>query len=159
MVSGLPLFAVLLLLGAPAPAQVLTSVRAAAAPIPVLSVTAAMALPQLQAPLLSVSAPSLAASLSPALPVPVVALSVVPVALRPVQAAAATPERPNPLGQLRRTLTDWLKPGVAASDDDAAAPVTAYVLDLDGNAFGRGFPTKIILFKKGGAEESFAWLG
>ena len=153
MVSGLPLFAVLFLLGAPAPAQVLTSVRATAAPVPVISAPAALALPQFQAPLLSVSAPSLAESLSPALPAPVAALSVVPVALRPVKAAAATPERPNPLGQLRRTLTDWLKPGVAASDEAAAAPVTAYVLDLDGNAFGRGFPTKIILFKKGGDGE------
>ncbi|MEQ1917875.1 MAG: hypothetical protein ABL955_01640 [Elusimicrobiota bacterium] len=141
----------MLLLGVPAPAQVLTAVRSIAAPVPVMSASAPLALPQFQTPVLSVSAPSLAVSLAPALPAPVAAIAAVPVALRPVQAAAATPERPNPLGQLRSALVDWLKPGVAASENQA--PVTAFVLDLDGNAFGPGFPTKIILFKKGGSAE------
>jgi hypothetical protein len=89
--------------------------------------------------------------LAPAVPTPAVALSA-PAALRP-SAVPASPERPNPLGQLRGVLVDWLKPGVSAEDEAAAAPVSAYVLDLDGNAFGPGFPTKIILFKKGGSRE------
>lgn len=87
---------------------------------------------------------------APALTLP--APAAVPAALRP-SAVPAAPERPNPLGQLRAALVDWLKPGVASEDASAAAPVSAYVLDLDGNAFGPGFPTKIILFKKGGDQE------
>lgn len=152
-VPGLPVFALLLALGAPARAQVLTGVRTTAAPVPVFTFSAPLALPGLQAPVLSLSAPTLGASLAPALAAPVAAIAAVPAALRPVQAVAATPERPHPLGQLRQALTDWLKPGVAASDDAAAGAVSAFVLDLDGNAFGPGFPTKIILFKKGSAEE------
>ena len=88
-------------------------------------------------PALVLSAPSLAPSLR--IPVPV--------------AAASAPDKPHPLVQLRGVLTDWLKPGVAAEDGTAAGSIAAYVLDLDGNAFGPGFPTKIILFKKGSAEE------
>ncbi|MCM2303444.1 MAG: hypothetical protein NDJ72_01985 [Elusimicrobia bacterium] len=102
-------------------------------------------------PLLPLSVPSLA----PALAAPAAALPA-PVAVAAVlspSAVPASPERPNPLGQLRAALVDWLKPGVSAEDASAAAPVSAYVLDLDGNAFGSGFPTKIILFRKGGNQE------
>lgn len=151
MVSGLSFFAFLALLGAPAPAQVLTSVRTSAAPVPGFSAPALIAPAGLPSPVLALSAPSLAPALAApaaALPVPVA----VPAALRP-SAVPASPERPNPLGQLRGVLVDWLKPGVAAEGEAAAAPVSAYVLDLDGNAFGPGFPTKIILFKKGGDRE------
>ncbi len=151
MVSVLPLFSVFLLLGAPAPAQVLTRVQASAAPVPGFSAAASLAPAGLRSPVLALSA----ASLAPALTAPAAALPApvaVAAALRPA-AVPAVPERPNPLGQLRAALTDWLKPGVAAEDGSAAAPVSAYVLDLDGNAFGPGFPTKIILFKKGGDQE------
>jgi len=151
MVPGLPIFALLLLLGAPAPAQVLTSVRTTAAPVPGLSAPALIAPAGFPSPVLALTAPSLA----PALAAPAVAIPApvaVPAALRPT-AAPASPERPNPLVQLRAALVDWLKPGVLGDDASAAAPVSAYVLDLDGNAFGPGFPTKIILFKKGGDRE------
>jgi len=97
----------------------------------------------------------LTAALSPALSAPsprIPALVAVPAALVPAGAAAAD-DKPHPLVQLRRVLTDWLKPGVAAEDATAAGAIAAYVLDLDGNAFGPGFPTKIILFKKGGDGE------
>lgn len=144
--------ALALLLCAPAPAQVLTRVAASAAPVPGFSAPALVAPAGLQAPILSLAAPSLAPALAaPAAAIP--AAAAVPVALRPIQAAPAAPERPNPLGQLRRTLTDWLKPGVAAPDEAASGTIAAYVLDLDGNAFGPGFPTRIILFKKGGNKE------
>ncbi len=140
-----------LLIVTPARAQILTTVHATAAPVPVVSLSAPLALSQCQTPVLSVSAPSLTAFTAPALPAPVAAFAAVPAALRPVQAAAATPERPNPLSQLRRAQVDWLKPAVAANE--TPAPVRAFVLDLDGNAFGPGFPTRIILFKKGSAQE------
>lgn len=152
--SGFSFFALLLLLGAPAPAQVLTSIRTTVAPVPGISAPALVAPAGLQAPVLSPSVPSLAPALAApavAIPAPVAAPVAVPAALRP-SAVPASPERPNPLGQLRAALVDWLKPGVAAPDDSAAA-ISAYVLDLDGNAFGPGFPTKIILFKKGGNQE------
>ncbi|MDP3542689.1 MAG: hypothetical protein Q8T11_09520 [Elusimicrobiota bacterium] len=141
----------LLLLGAPAPAQVRTSLRTSAAPVPSFAASALISPAGLPSPVLALSVPALA----PALAAPSVALPAsvaVPASLRPV-AAPASPERPNPLGQLRGVLTDWLKPDVSAEDASAAAPVTAYVLDLDGNAFGPGFPTKIILFRKGGDRE------
>ncbi len=124
--------------------------NAGAAPVPVLSAPAALSFSGFVAPSLSLSVPMLA----PALLTPSLAISapvLIPAALIPVPAAAA-PERPNPLEQLRRVAVDWLKPGLAASED-APASVVAYVLDLDGNAFGPGFPTKIILFKKGGDQE------
>ena len=149
--SGFSFFALLLLIGAPARAQVLTRLQASAAPVPGFSAPALIAPSVSMPPALSLSVPSLA----PALAAPAVALPapvVVPAALRPSVVPAA-PERPNPLGQLRGVLVDWLKPGVSAEEASAAAPVSAYVLDLDGNAFGPGFPTKIILFKKGGDRE------
>ena len=124
----------------PASAQVLTRLQTSVAPVPGYFVPALAAPSGLPAPVLSLSLPSLA----PALAAPAV--------LRP-SSVPASPERPNPLGQLRAALVDWLKPGVAAEDAAAAAPVSAYVLDLDGNAFGPGFPTKIILFRKGGNQE------
>ena len=70
-------------------------------------------------------------------------------------AAPSTPDRRDPLGQLRRVLVDWLKIDAANEPfENAPRPgVTAYVADLDGNAFGPGMPTKIILFKKGEAGE------
>lgn len=130
-------------------AQVLTSLRTSVAPIPSVAASALISPAGLPSPALALSVPTLAPAMAPpavALPAPVA----VPASLRPV-AAPASPERPNPLGQLRAVLADWLKPGVIAAGD--AAPVSAYVLDLDGNAFGPGFPTKIILFKKGGDQE------
>lgn len=148
---GLPVFALLLLLGAPAPAQVPTRLQTSAAPVPGYFVPALAAPAGLQSPALALSAPALA----PALAVPAAAMPApvsVPAALRPA-AVPAAPERPSPLGQLRAALVDWLKPGVAADGDAAAGTISAYVLDLDGNAFGPGFPTKIILFKKGGNQE------
>ncbi len=148
--------ALALLLAASANAQVLTRASLSVAPTPTFTAPASIGAAGFQAPSLALSVPTLAASLSPVPLAPAIAtpapLAAVPVALRPVQAAAATPERPNPLGQLRQVLTDWLKPGVAG-EPDASATVSAYVLDLDGNAFGPGFPTKIIVFKKGGNEE------
>jgi hypothetical protein len=138
--------------GASARAQVLTRAVVETAPAPAFSSPALLS-PAGLAPNLALSAPSLAPLLAPAAPTPFFAIPVaLPAALRPVQAAPATPERPQPLVQLRRVLTDWLKPGLAA-EEDAPSAVAAYVLDLDGNAFGQGFPTKIILFKKGGSEE------
>jgi len=150
MASGLPFFA-LLLLSAPAQAQVLARVHAGAAPVPVLSAPASLSFSGMPAPALSLSVPTLAPALSApsvAIPAPVA----VPAALAPA-AAAAAPARPEAISQLRRVLTDWLKPGVAAEDDAAEGTIAAYVLDLDGNAFGPGFPTKIILFRRGGNEE------
>jgi hypothetical protein len=152
MVSGFSFFAALLLTAAPARAQVLTRIQASAAPVPGFSAPVLVAPAGLRSPVLALTAASLApavAAPAAAVPVPVA----VPAALRPVSAAPAVPERPNPLGQLRAALVDWLKPGVPADDASSAAPVSAYVLDLDGNAFGPGFPTKIILFKKGGDRE------
>lgn len=151
MVPGMPLLSVLLALAVPAPAQVLTGIRTSVAPVPGFSAPTLIAPAGLPSPVLALSVPSLA----PALAAPAVALPApvaVPAALRR-SAVPASPERPNPLGQLRGVLVDWLKPGVSAEDASAAAPVSAYVLDLDGNAFGPGFPTKIILFKKGGDRE------
>ena len=78
-------------------------------------------------PSLSLSAPSLNPSLVP---------SFSPAALRPVHAAPVLPSRQ-----------------FLAAPPHGVPSVTAYVLDLDGNAFGPGFPTKIILFKKGTSEE------
>lgn len=102
-------------------------------------------------PVLSLSAPALAPALNaPSIRIP--APVAVPAALTPVVPAAAV-DKPHPLIQLRRVLTDWLKPGVAAEDGTAAGSIAAYVLDLDGNAFGPGFPTKIVLFRKGGDRE------
>ncbi len=147
--------ALALLLGAPASAQILTRITAAPAPVPMAFVPALSAFTGLSAPALSISALTLAPALAPALAAPAAPIpSAVAAAalLRPIPAAAAS-ERPNPLGQLRRALVDWLKPGVAAPDDSAAGAISAYVLDLDGNAFGPGFPTKIILFRKGGNGE------
>ena len=71
------------------------------------------------------SVPSLA--LSP------LAATPVPAALQAIAPAAATPERP--------------------SAPRASVRVRAHAFDLDGNVFGPGFPTKIILFKKGGNQE------
>lgn len=147
MVSGFSFFALLLVLAPPAPAQVLTRIQTGAAPVPGFSAPALIAPAGLPSPVFALSVPSLA----PALAAPAVALPA-PAALRP-SGAPASPERPNPLSQLRGVLVDWLKPGVSAEDASAAVPVSAYVLDLDGNAFGSGFPTKIILFKKGGDRE------
>lgn len=143
-----------LLLGAPASAQILTRVRTSAAPAPGLTAPALISPAGLASPVRALAAPSLA----PALASPVAARlspAALPAALRAFAAPAvpASPERPNPLAQLRAALVDWLKPGVAAGDGSAASPISAYVLDLDGNAFGRGFPTKIILFRKGGEQE------
>lgn len=94
------------------------------------------------------------ASMSPSLSL---APSILPTAFAPVVPAASKPERPDALGQLRRVLVDWVKRdavGDAAVPVSASRPgVTAFVLDLDGNAFGPGMPTKIVLFKKGGNEE------
>ena len=146
MVSGLPVFAVFLLAGS-VHAQVLTRIQTNAPPVPVLS-----------APPLSGAAwssPVLSLTLAPSLLAPSVTIPApvaVQFALSPV-AAASAPDKPHPLVQLRRVLTDWLKPGVAAEDGAAAGSIAAYVLDLDGNAFGPGFPTKIILFRKGGDRE------
>ncbi len=67
---------------------------------------------------------------APALVPSLAAFTPAPVALHPVRPAPAAPEIPA-----------------------APSTIVAYVLDLDGNAFGPGFPTKIILFKKGGVEE------
>lgn len=134
--------ALAVLLGAPTSAQVVTRFATSAAPIPAFSFPAANS-PSALTPALALSAPSLAATLALA-PVPGLSLAL---------AAPAVPERPNPLGQLRRVATDWLKPGVAPADDSSPGTIAAYALDLDGNAFGPGFPTKIILFRKGGAEE------
>ncbi|UPT73751.1 MAG: hypothetical protein M0D55_18180 [Elusimicrobiota bacterium] len=120
-----------------------TALALASAPSPVPSVSAPAS------PSLAMPAPaSLTPSLAPSLAVPVLPASPVPVALAPVAAAASTPERPNPLGQLRRTLVDWVKPGVAADAEAAPSLIVSYVLDLDGNAFGPGFPTRIILFNR-----------
>lgn len=141
-----PVFSLFLVLGAPARAQVLTGVRTTAAPVPVFTLSAPLMLPGLQAPVFSLSAPMLGASLAPALAAPVAAIAAVP-------AVEATPERTNPLGQLRQVLTDWHKPGGTVSDEASAGTVSAFVFDLDGNAFGPGFPTKITLFKKGSTEE------
>ena len=144
--------ALAVLLCVPASGQSLTRLQTSASPAPAFA-PAPFPIPGLAAPALSLSAPSLGAALAPSLPAPfLTAAPAVASALGPVQAAAAIPERPNPIGQLRRVLTDWLKPGLAAGDD-APAAIAAYVLDLDGNAFGPGFPTKIILFKKGGEQE------
>jgi hypothetical protein len=140
------------LLCASAQAQVLTRLPASAAPVPGSFAPAPLIL---QTPVLSglsLSAPSLAVTLAPALAVPLAAVAAIPEALRPIQTAPASPDRPNPLRQLRGVLTDWLKPGLAA-EESAPATIAAYVLDLDGNAFGPGLPTKIILFKKGGGQE------
>lgn len=137
--------ALVLLLSTPAAAQVV-------ARVPPVTLPSA---PALLAPSFSAAAlnPAFAApSLTPA----PLFVQAVPAALRPVRAAPATPERRDPLRQLRRVLVDWVKPGVASDLVDAAPArpgVTAFVLDLDGNAFGPGMPTKIILFKKGGADE------
>lgn len=81
--------------------------------------------------------------------------------VRPAAAVgtAASDLPPSAVAQLNRVSADWQKAGPDDSVSAEAAPnatsgrVAAYVLDLDGNAFGKGFPTKIILFKKGGKEE------
>ena len=132
-------------------AQVLTRLHASASPAPVFSASAPFILQTPVFSALTPLAPSLAASLAPALAAPAAAIA--PAAIHPIQAAPAAPERSNPLVQLRQVLTDWLKPEVAPADESAPATIAAYVLDLDGNAFGPGFPTKIILFKKGGIQE------
>lgn len=75
-------------------------------------------------PVLSLSAPVLAPSLPAPLSVPV------PVALQAIRPVAAAPEAPR-----------------------SQRSVKAFVLDLDGNAFGPGFPTTIILFHKNGNQE------
>jgi len=133
-------------------AQVITRLQAGVAPVPSFSAPAPLLFHTPVLSGLSLSAPSLTAALVPALAAPAAAVAAIPAALRPIQAVPAIPERPNPLVQLREVLTDWLKPGLAA-EESAPATIAAYVLDLDGNAFGPGFPTKIVLFKKGGNEE------
>lgn len=85
-----------------------------------------------RAPFVSMAAPSALAS--PASPSLIPALPVLP-ALTPISAAP------------------HISAGLAPSARPAGAAIRAYVLDLDGNAFGPGFPTKIILFEKGSARE------
>lgn len=111
------------LLAVPAGAQVLTRAQAITAPIGGFAAPALV--PSAVSPVLLLSAPALVPALlaSPLSPV---------LALRPAFSAPASSERPLPA---------------------SPAEVTAFVLDLDGNVFGTGFPTKIILFKKNGDEE------
>lgn len=61
---------------------------------------------------------------------------------------AAIPSQPG-------ASDDKVKPAslAAATPKGPTGYVAAYVLDLDGNVFGKGFPTKIILFKKNGPQE------
>ncbi len=91
-------------------------------------------LPSISVPLTGYAVPfSLAPSALPVFTLSAPSLSPalpVPLALQAVRPAAAMAE---PAGH--------------------AGSVRAYVLDLDGNAFGPGFPTTVILFKKGAFEE------
>ncbi|MDO8756933.1 MAG: hypothetical protein Q7J64_02880 [Elusimicrobiota bacterium] len=143
MASGVAVVAVFLS-ALSAQGQVLTRAQMTVAPVPVLAAPPL----SLSGPssVLSLSAPTLSASLTPVAPL----AALVPAA--PI-AAASAPDKPQPLVQLRGVLTDWLKPGVVAEDGTDAGSIAAYVLDLDGNAFGPGFPTKIVLFRKGGDAE------
>ena len=99
---------------------------------------------------------------------PFSAAELLPDAAAPVRPAAATEgedSNPSAVVQLQHVAKAWDKRDadlsalpVAANAPEGSAlsrngRIAAYVLDLDGNAFGPGFPTKIILFKKGGSEE------
>ena len=133
---------------------------------PVAGLSAAVAAPTIlpSAPSLTPAAVTLAATGLPTLPVtPSLVPRTRPTAPSPAQSAASNlaQEQPSARTQLNSVAKDWEKtdadgtvePQSAAAPTNTTGRVAADVLDLDGNALGRGFPTKIILFQKGGAKE------
>lgn len=117
------LLGALALLAGTAGAQTLSRPALGAPSFPALSV------PSISVP---IGAPALTPALAvPSLGVPSLPVTPVPAALSPVRVAPSAPEFASPVPTF----------------------ILAHVFDLDGNVFGPGFPTKIILFKKGTNEE------